>query len=492
MVYGSANAQAFRALSGRIVPSVVSVIAYDAEYGTLAEGSGFFVAEGRVVTARHLLAGAASARVMLAGGAVHDVLGLLGEDPRTGLAMLAVDIPDGTAKPLPLARGAVKQGERVAIFGGRLAAEREGLEGIVSAVREVPFLGRVCTLTCGPSPEATGCPVVGMDGEIVGIAISRTVEGGPLAYAVPAERIEAIPADQFVKIGDRAKSPAAGDPTRFLPGVRALLADDLEAAHARFRELVEKDTRDGPAWKACADCLVALGRGRQAVDAAQASVSLTPDSADAWESLGAACIEAGLYKEAVDACRKVVSMRPTDPRAINRLGVACYDAGKSKEAAEVFRDAIRARPDDSQVHKNLGVALFAQGRWQEAVEAFRDAVRIQPDFEQAWKDLALCHFRLGSLEKAVEANEEAIRIRPEYYRAHNNLGVALQALGRTEEAVKSYKEALRLRPRFAQAWANLAYAYLRTGDTEEAVRAYEESVARDPANAESRTSLAVL
>ena len=65
--------QALRALASRVQPSVVSFVTYDGNYGTLAEGAGFFIAPGRVATSRHLLRGARHARVMLHDGKVHDV-----------------------------------------------------------------------------------------------------------------------------------------------------------------------------------------------------------------------------------------------------------------------------------------------------------------------------------------------------------------------------------------------------------------------------------
>ena len=91
--------QALRALASRVQPSVVSFVTYDGNYGTLAEGAGFFIAPGRVATSRHLLRGARHARVMLHDGKVHDVLGVLGEDPGADVAVAAVDAPDTLAPP---------------------------------------------------------------------------------------------------------------------------------------------------------------------------------------------------------------------------------------------------------------------------------------------------------------------------------------------------------------------------------------------------------
>ncbi len=492
MAYGRSENQALRALTERVAPSVVSVVAYDAEYRTLLEGAGFFCAEGRVATSRHILQGAHAARVMLVNGAVLDVLGVLGDDAAADLAVLAVDIPDGVAKPLVLSKEIPREGERVAVLVGRPAPSREGLEGVVNSVKTLPFLGRVLTVTCPPFPGSSGSPVFAMDGEVVGLAVARGVDGGTIQYVVPSLRLDDLSTDRFVKISDRPRTETDEDPARFLPGVRHLFHDGYEEALRSFRAVADQDPRDGAAWKACSACLAALGRGRDAVEAAQAAVNIDPEDPDAWAAMGVACVEAQLFAEAVDACRKVSRARPADPGAWNRLGVACYDAGLPEEAVNACRESIRLLPDDPRVHKNLGVALLALGRLPDAVDAFREAVRLRPDFDRAWKDMAICYFKLGSYEKAVDAGLEAVRVQPSFYNAHNNLGACYQALGQTESAVKSYKEALRLRPRFARAWSNLAYAYLRLERSEDAVKAYEEAVARAPGDVEARTSLAVL
>jgi tetratricopeptide (TPR) repeat protein len=483
--------QALRALASRVQPSVVSFISYDGAYATVAEGAGFFIAPGRVATSRHLLRGARHARVMLHDGKVHEVLGVLGEDPGADVVVAAVDAPDTLAPPLALARALPSKGEQVAMFGGRLSVDREGVEGAVTAVREVPFLGRVFTVTSAPVPGASGSPVVGMDGQVLGLAVARSVEGGTLQFVAPAARVDMVPGGTFLKVSERPES-VPGDPERLLAGVRCLLLEDAESAAKHFRAVADADPKDAAAWKACADALAVAGRGREAIECAQAAAGLEPENPDSWDTLGSALMAEGHAADAADAFRRVVRARPGDPRAWNRLGVACYDAGRHEEAVEACREAVRIRPEDSQTHKNLGVALFALGRFAESSDAFREAVRLKPEFDHAWKNLGLCYFRMGRLADAVEANLEAIRIRPDYARAHNNLGVIYQALGRHDDAVGEYREAVRLRPRFAQAWSNLAYAFVRLGKGQDALKAYEEALDRNPEDAEARTNLGVL
>lgn len=487
-----AGPEAIRTLVARVAPSVVSVVPYDADYNTLTEGTGFFVAEGRIVTSRHLFHGARTARVVRSDGSVHDVLGILAEDPAADIVMAAVDIRDGLAPPLAFSSASPRRGEALAVVGGRLAEGAEGLAGEAVGERLLPVLGKVLRVTCPLRPGLSGAPVVGMDGEVAGMAVVRSLPKGSLAFVVPAARVDDLSSMDFVRISDRSAPDGGLDPDRFLPAFGRLLADDIEGGLRELEAVARAADRDAEAWSAVADAHLVLGRPREAVDAARAATAMSPENADAWARLGSAFAAAGLPAEAVDACRRVVRLRPRSARAWNRLGVACYNAGLPAEAADSCKEAIRLDPDDAQEHKNLGVAYFAMGRYPEAVDAFQEAVRLRPTFDHAWKNLGMTLHLLGEGEKAVAATLEAIRIRPDYARAHNNLGVVYQGLGRTEDAIDCYQEALRIQPAFGQAWSNLAFAYVKLGRTEDAVKAYGEALARDPADADTRTALGLL
>ncbi len=486
-----AGPEAIKSLVDRTSPSVVSVIPYDADYNTLTEGCGFFTGEGRIVTSRHIFQGAKSARVMRYDGSVHDLLGILAEDPESDLVMAAVDIPDRIAPPLPLARTLPRGGEALVVVGGRMSHGKDGLAGDFIGARELPVLGQVLRTTLRLDPGISGSPVVSMDGEVVGMAVARSLPQGSFAFVVPASRLDDLASTEFVKVGEHGGS-AGRDPDRFLPACALLLKDDLEGALRELEALAGAGKKDAEAWSAVADAQLSLGRPREAMLAARAAVGMDPEDADAWARLGAACTAAGLPGEAVDACKRVVKLRPKSARAWNRLGVACYNAGRPAEAADSCREAIRIEPDDAQEHKNLGVAYFALKRYPEAAEAFREAVRIRPGFDHAWKNLGMTYYLMGSYEKSVDATREAVKIRPDYARANNNLGVALQALGKTDDAIECYQMALRAKPRFSQAWANLAFAYAKKGMNDEAVRTFEEALARDDSDSDARTNLGTL
>ncbi|MHC4820490.1 MAG: tetratricopeptide repeat-containing S1 family peptidase [Planctomycetota bacterium] len=482
--------EALKALTERVSPSVVSVVPHDADFGALPEGSGFFIGEGRLITARHLFHEARAARVMLQDGSVHDVLGILAEDRDADVLMLAVDIADGTVPPLRLSDGPSHENEEVVCFSGRLSPGAPYV-GSTTRVKEFPYLGQVILHTCEPHAEESGGPLVTSDGNVVGMnVVMDDDDGDSLAYAVPPDRIDALSAEEFVRLADRSTDPTA--PSAYLPGVQAILERDYDTALAAFHDVVGEDAGNAQAWAASAEVLMRLGRSTEAVKAARSAIEIEPESPAYWALLAQACQSEGNPQDAVEACRRLARLRPNDPHSHNRLGVSLFNMGLYRDAAESFCNAIRLNPEDAQEHKNLGVASFAMGNFQEAVESFREAVRLRPEFDRAWKNLGMSYYNLGQYERAVEASLEAIKLRPDFARAHNNLGVAYQALGRTLDAIDCYREAVRLKPRFSQAYANLAYALLKTGKKEEAVEAYRDAIRQNPSDSEAHAQLGVL
>src|SRR5690349_18330829 len=81
-------------------PSVLAVESLNADGSSRARGAGFFVGDGRVVTARHLLEGAASARCRLSSGKDLPVRGVLAEDAESGVAVVSIESPGATIRPL--------------------------------------------------------------------------------------------------------------------------------------------------------------------------------------------------------------------------------------------------------------------------------------------------------------------------------------------------------------------------------------------------------
>ncbi len=159
------------ALVRRVKPSVVSVLTYDAKGEPLISGTGFFIRAGEVITNMHVVRGAHRVEIhTLDGkGRTYPVTGALAVDEEADLALLSVDLPAERSRPLTFASTLPDEGEQIFVIGNPLRLEGSVSEGIVSAVREVPDLGRIIQITAPVSHGNSGSPLFNMRGQVVGI-----------------------------------------------------------------------------------------------------------------------------------------------------------------------------------------------------------------------------------------------------------------------------------------------------------------------------------
>ena len=188
-------------------PAVVKVEAGDE--ALLSAGSGFLIdGQGTVLTSSTIIGDNTSARVTING--LQMDAKIVGNDPRSGLAMLKVNFPD--APFLNLGHSSdLKTGYAVVTIGYPLNLPVSPSQGLISGF-EVRTLNRFfCTTHIHAdvpiSPGQVGGPLLNMRGEVVGLVVPSTDDGRSL-YALPVEAMEKIMSD-FEQYG-RAKHGWAG------------------------------------------------------------------------------------------------------------------------------------------------------------------------------------------------------------------------------------------------------------------------------------------
>ena len=205
------------ALFDKAKPAVVQIRSGDK--GFILAGTGFFIDDqGTVLTSSTILGDNSSARVVI-NGAEMDAK-ILGNDPRSGLAMLRV--PYGASPSLPLAHSSrLQSGDGVVTVGYPLnlpVAPSQGpvsgfdasyltrLEGAISPKGSVAAVERFATThihaNVAISPGQVGGPLLNSRGEVVGL-VATSPDAGRSIYALPIEAMTKIIAD-FNQFG-RAK-----------------------------------------------------------------------------------------------------------------------------------------------------------------------------------------------------------------------------------------------------------------------------------------------
>src|SRR5207249_8409529 len=94
--------------------------------------------------------------------------------------------------PISLSAALPEEGEQVFVIGNPLRLEGSVSDGIVSAVREVPDVGRVIQITAPVSHGNSGSPLFNMRGQVIGIVTVKVTNGQNINLALGVARIATL------------------------------------------------------------------------------------------------------------------------------------------------------------------------------------------------------------------------------------------------------------------------------------------------------------
>jgi S1-C subfamily serine protease/Flp pilus assembly protein TadD len=337
----------------RVKPSVVSVLTYDAKGDPLISGSGFFIGPGKVVTNSHVIRGAHRVEVhTLEGkGRTYPVAGALAVDEEADLALLSVDLPAERSRPLTLTKTLPEEGEQVFVIGNPLRLEGSVSDGIVSAVREVPDLGRIIQITAPVSHGNSGSPLFNMHGQVIGIVTVKVTNGQNINLALGVSRIASLQEGQLISFDQvAAKNKSVTQPELlaelwYRGGIDSLWLGNYDSALNYFETAANRNPRRPETWIQIGYCKVKQGRNDEAIRAYKRALQLRPTSADAYNKLGDAYYYAAHFTEAIDAYKQAARLRPDQPEAYYNLGLAYLEIGDRESALTESRLLEAIDPD---------------------------------------------------------------------------------------------------------------------------------------------------
>jgi tetratricopeptide (TPR) repeat protein len=317
----------------RVKPAVVAVLTYDAKGNTLLSGSGFFIRPGQIVTNLHVIEGARRAEVKTLDGKgrIYPVEGVLATDEEGDLAILSVSVPAERAHAVDVTTSLPEEGERVFVIGNPLRLEGSISDGIVSAVREVPNLGRIIQITAPVSHGNSGSPLFNMKGQVVGVVTIKVTNGQNINLAISSARFDLL----------------------------------KTAAPASFDEIAARDSQNSESsaewWYRNGLNSLWLGNYDSALGSFENAANKNPDRVEAWIQVGYCKVKQGRNDEAVKAYKQALRLRPNSVEAYNKLGDAYYYAANFDEAVNAYKQAARLRPDLPEAFYNLGMTYLEIG-----------------------------------------------------------------------------------------------------------------------------------
>lgn len=315
----------------RVKPAIVAIVTYDGNDDPLLTGSGFFIRPGQVVTNLHVIRGARRCEIKTLDGKgrVYPVAGLLAVDEDGDLALLGVDVPLTRGRSSELATVLPEEGEKIFVIGNPLKLEGSVTDGIVSAVRELPNIGKIIQITAPISHGNSGSPVYNLKGQVIGVVTIKVTNGQNINLAIGADRVRQLH-----------------------PGKRKMFTEI--AARDRTADIAESLYKNGldSLW---------LGNFDSAVGYFENAVNNDPSRADAWVQVGYCKVKQGKSAEAIKAYQQAMQLNPESDEVRNRLGDAYYYSGRYAEAIAAYKEAVRLRPQAADGYYNLALVYFESG-----------------------------------------------------------------------------------------------------------------------------------
>lgn len=417
-------------LTDSVQRAVVKITTYDAEKKPIGIGSGFFVDKsGHLITNYHVLKGAYTAEVITYDGHKYPVQGILAQNQAADLIKVKVKIPEQEVHRVTVTPDVPAIAEQIIVVGSPLGLEQTVSEGIVSAVRELPGIGRTFQMSAPVSPGSSGSPVINMHGKVIGVVSFISVYGQNLNFAVAGQSVLNLKAEKTIK----TMSEWTYSVSREKPRLAA------ELCNKGFEFSIQ-------------------GKYQKALEYYKEAAAKSPEDAEAWLGLG-----------------------------------SCYvGLGQPFAAIEAFKEATRSNPNDTQAHYYLGRYYHGLGRHQEAIESYQTAVSIDRDFGPAYLSLAEIYSQQQRLDDEKAAFEQLLRIWPEHPASHYNMGIIYAKLKRYQDAINAYKRALAIDPEIPSAYYYMGVMYGNLGQSKEELAAYKQSIRIDPDFAPAHFNIGVL
>jgi tetratricopeptide (TPR) repeat protein len=351
--------------------SVLLIFVKSANSKVVAQGTGFLVDGGKIVTNKHVVAGG-TALIDLGGARIPAVVE--STDDLNDIAVLTVGA-EISAEPLVLTDEIPPPGSNVFAIGNPHGLEKSISTGVLSGIRAVGKR-ELIQITTPISPGSSGGPVFDSSGKVIGVTVGSIEEGQNLNFAVPASAVikllrgQSMESASFSTLLDIAQSLVEKRNTlQYSDEANSAFQRNLGEIRSAFSTAIERAGKDDvPALLRVSDQLsdsFYAGDRDAAVLAAERAVKLTPAPTARLALAKALDMKASWLSEATDADQR---------RALLE---------RSEKAA---RESISlARQPSAAMYSWLGDALEMLGSHQDADTALRRALELNgatPDAEE--------------------------------------------------------------------------------------------------------------
>ncbi len=233
-------------------------------------------------------------------------------------------------------------------------------------------------------------------------------------------------------------------PPELAQALRLQQAGDLAGAERIYRDLLLRQPGEPDVLHLLGLVQHQNGDSEAALPLIAQALEARPDSAVYRRNQASILAGQGRLKEAAEAYEALLALTPEDAEAHAALASILRHLSRWDEAAEQYRRALELRPESAPWQSALGDVLQARGDLGAAAAAYRAAIALDPSFGVAESGLGNVLREQGHLEEALDHCRRAVDLAPDYPLGHSDLGYCFQELGRQDEALDAYRKAVAL------------------------------------------------
>jgi tetratricopeptide (TPR) repeat protein len=300
----------------------------------------------------------------------------------------------------------------------------------------------------------------------------------------------------------------------------------LEAIE-QFRQIVQSDPANGPAWFYLSSLYTELSEYGVAERYLQRAMQLGPKQGVHYRQLGLIRYRQKQWRSALGFFKQALEIGAGNNEAAvwRNIGDVQAELFDRDAALEAYETALGIQPHDAHTRLALGHFYLERSGTDQAILHLRAALEIDPSLRAAYPALGRAYRQAGDLPSAVTILNKALEADPADQESRYALGQVFLAMGRVDEgrreldkyesirqqvesanrsyetgvsrlaageyaaAEKLLREAVRLAPSYGPALNSLGTLLLDRGSPEKALDFLKRAVEANPLNAASWFSL---
>lgn len=172
--------------------AVVVITTADAKGKPLMQGSGFFVAQNRIVTNFHVVKDSNNIQVKTYNGKTFKVSRIISFNDKRDLALLELQQQPENINTLTVVNSLPEAGSRIFVVSNPRGSFWKVTKGNTESVWDFQGIGELLQISAEIYPGSSGSPVIDYQGRVIGIAVMHTNSALDLNFAIPAAAIEEL------------------------------------------------------------------------------------------------------------------------------------------------------------------------------------------------------------------------------------------------------------------------------------------------------------